>query len=287
MAQEFLLYGNWSKNIGLSLLATGVEESKVFDHTLLYFVVDGAWKLDRLFEWSSSGLNYNDNNEVVVLGQDGEFAVGANNSYEEGVIENIPTTTGLFNINNSLYVTAMSSQIFKSENGVGWKSYIKGVSSDNDHFTCMDGNSEIMYVAGWNGVCYMNSTNVWSEVTLPTNEKLTSISVSQKGLTVITGFQGTLLVGAKEEWEVIEHNYMLDDFWKVIISPDGQFYIAGNQAIYELIFNDGEWSFFPIFGWLIEENGIFSDMFFEGKDIFRVLSEKGLFKRVKNEWISL
>lgn len=288
MSTEYYHYGIWNKKEDLvALLAQGVEKSESHEHTLVYIdKKKKGWPLDKYLPWNSSSINTDINGNIIVIGIDGKFAVKTGDSYVEDLIDDYPTVTSSYRADDFLYIAGLSSCLYKCSKDLKWQLDNNGIKPDED-LSSIHGNSYIMYVVGFNGICYSRKKNIWQEEPLPTNENLKSVFVDNNNKTFIVGQNGTLLIGNDGVWDSVIHDYTLDYFWSVKKFEEN-IYIAGNNIIYILNW-DGEWKITPVYGWDIDKNGTFSDIFCENGKRTRlwVMSEKGLSYLQDGEWTML
>ena len=282
MADEYLLYGSWSAGTGTVLLAEGIKESATMDHTLVYQVQNGAWRLQKLVPWKASGIVIRSDTEILLLGEDGEFAVGSGQNYSEGRIAESPTTVGLFNICGQQYAVGMSSIIYKYRGNMVWDIDIAGIEGEDNDFTCMAGNCDVIYVGGWKGVCYRRSSLTWHEEILPTNETLSGMAISEDGILLACSINGGIVIGREGQWDIVKHDFPGDSFLGAL-SYNGKFLLFGQNTVYEVERKE-DWQVTSIYAWPLEVNGVFSDAFIGESNAIWVLAEDGLFYKGAGDW---
>lgn len=285
MADEYLLFGSWSQRTGTVLLAEGAKESANVDHTLIYQLQGGAWRLQELVPWSAVGIAIRSEAEILLLGEDGEFAVGSGQNYTRGLIPGSPSMRGLFSICGEQYAVGMSSIIYRYRGNMNWVLDVAGIEGADNDFTCMAGNCDVVYVGGWNGVCYKRISLRWEEEILPTNEKLSGMAMLDDGVLLACSLSGGIVIGQQGQWNLIKHDFAGDSF-QGALSYNGKFLLFGQNSVYEVKRGEG-WQVTPIFAWPLEIHGVFSDAFIGESNAIWVLAEDGLFYRGTGDWQTL
>lgn len=91
-----------------------------------------------------------------------------------------------------------------------------------------------IYCTGQYGEIWFYDGAHWRQEDSPANLALTGICVRHSGEVVVVGMSGTLLVGRRGTWAVIDHQATERDFWG-ITEFLGEIYVSSHDGVYRLV----------------------------------------------------
>ncbi len=101
-------------------------------------------------------------------------------------------------------------------------------------FESIDGKTESdIYAVGWGGEIWHFDGNYWEKIDYLTNLALYKIRYAGDGFFYACGQMGTVLKGYAGQWEIVENNVTVEDFWGIEWFA-GNIYISSLYLLYVL-----------------------------------------------------
>nr|WP_319490552.1 hypothetical protein [uncultured Desulfobacter sp.] len=176
------------------------------------------------------------------------ICIGSGDVHEELIQTNdifpkeIGPLTKIKTICNKAYAVGMNRQVYRRETSNQWRCIDDGARVVNSEFKegnivgfqDIDGFTETeLYAVGLGGEIWSFNGDIWENLFSPTNIPLTGICTDGDQTVYICGRLGTLIVGRKNNWEIIENNITEDDFWSIIYFK-GHVYFSTFWQVYRL-----------------------------------------------------
>jgi hypothetical protein len=159
------------------------------------------------------------------------------------------------NIGDELYVIGEERSVWvmrdsmwhRQENGISQKESLPEPGSsdfdEDEYISNLIEHSEIMFSisgSGANDLCLVGTSGeiwtwngkIWEKESSPTNQNLYDVYCLNEGHYIICGQNGTILIGGKGEWHVIESNNDHSDFCSITKFRD-KFYLADGHNLFE------------------------------------------------------
>jgi hypothetical protein len=90
-----------------------------------------------------------------------------------------------------------------------------------------------LYAVGWKGEIWWLKDGRWRAIDSPTNVILTGVAAGPAGDLCACGQVGTVLVGAGDAWQYIDHQFTAEDLWSAAWFRD-RFYVSSMRSIFAL-----------------------------------------------------
>ncbi len=202
----------WSKQ-ELPLVAFAAADAEFPDVQILVFGIEG-----NLFRWTKSGFL----SEIIDESEAGPQHYGDLRSVKK--------------IGKKIHVAGMSRTVYRCD-GVGeWTRLDHEVRDDDGDtsagFNSIDGFSEKeIYAVGWDGEIFWRDDARWSKVDSPTNLALLKVVCASNKKVFACGMAGTLLVGHRNAWEVVDQDETTENFVDAVWFK-GALYLATATGIF-------------------------------------------------------
>ncbi|AGU47748.1 hypothetical protein VAPA_1c06180 [Variovorax paradoxus B4] len=212
---------------------------KAVAHTRLVSVDEGEIANVKDLPWRAAGMcvaKLPGEKLVVVSGDGAVFTYVGGNEGSEKIRDAFDLRTCAC-IEGHAYAAGMNREVFRRAREGQWSAmHAPGVEGDDDvaGFEAIDGfGANDLYAAGWEGEVWHWQGSAWTQCESPVNVVLSGICCAGDGHVYACGQSGTLLRGRGEDWEVLETEGLIDDFWDVRWFMD-RLYVASMSALYVL-----------------------------------------------------
>jgi len=214
-------------------------QKKAVAHTRLGSVDEGEIANVKDLPWRAAGMciaKLPSEKLVVVSGEGAVFTyVGGNEGSEK--IRDAFDLRACACIEGHAYAAGMNREVFRRAREGQWSAmHAPAVEGDDDvaGFEAIDGfGANDLYAAGWEGEVWHWRGSAWTQCESPVNVVLSGICCAGDGNVYACGQSGTLLRGRGQDWEVLETDGLIDDFWDVRWFMD-RLYVASMSALYVL-----------------------------------------------------
>jgi hypothetical protein len=140
-------------------------------------------------------------------------------------------------IDGHAYACGMNREVFRRAGEGKWTAmHAPGADGDDDiaGFEAIDGfGADDLYAVGWEGEIWHWQSGAWTQGPSPVNVVLSGVCCAGDGNVYACGQSGTLLRGRGQDWDVLETDGLIDDFWDLRWFM-GRLYVASMSALYEL-----------------------------------------------------
>jgi hypothetical protein len=140
-------------------------------------------------------------------------------------------------IDGHAYACGMNREVFLRAGEGKWTAmHAPGADGDDDiaGFEAIDGfGADDLYAVGWEGEIWHWQSGAWTQGPSPVNVVLSGVCCAGDGNVYACGQSGTLLRGRGQDWDVLETDGLIDDFWDLRWFM-GRLYVASMSALYEL-----------------------------------------------------
>ena len=253
-----------SKNNPLSFVSGYVQD---IEHILVTAQIDElaevgepdsfvlSWKHSDYKWWETCDLEWSVTRICVFSGQTeqifatgplGRVVIHENNGMREEDIDSSSKGISLHGdirdlefIGEHLYATGMGRQVYRRVGDDHWVHQDLGVLqhlsiTEVTGFNSIDGlDEDDIYAVGFYGEIWQFHKQSWQQLESPTNVILNKVKVIGKDLVYVCGQQGMLLVGAKNQWKIIEHDVTKDQIWDMEWFHNS-LYLTTDTCIYRL-----------------------------------------------------
>lgn len=231
-------------DLGYLIAGDNELDEMEYDHSLV-FEWDpnasgwGGYKLD----WTATTACVCEypKEQLVVVGQYGEYLVFGQGDNYEGVIPAKSTASGeaapfrgVNSIAGKAYAVGMNSQVFRRDGRTDWASLDQGLAPEI-RLEAIDGFApDALYAVGWKGALWYYNGSHWLPIDSPTNEILTGVCCAGDGQVYACGRNAVILKGSGGQWEVLDHGITEEDFWDMEWF-EGKLYLSTTRFVYNLI----------------------------------------------------
>lgn len=140
-------------------------------------------------------------------------------------------------IDGYAYACGMNREVFRRAGEGKWTAMHAPAAEGDDEvagFEAIDGfGADDIYAVGWEGELWHWQAGSWTQGPSPVNVVLSGVCCAGDGNVYACGQAGTLLRGRGQDWEVLETEGLMDDFWDLRWFM-GRLYVASMSALYEL-----------------------------------------------------
>lgn len=214
----------------------------------LYGWLGDDWYDFGTYGWRTCGVCIlEESGTIVGVSDAGDVAIAARGGVREvetvGYGDQIPLHLGKLRavkaIGGVAIVTGMGRQVYMRESSGRWKAIDEGVRRLNPGrkpvgFEGIDGFSlENIYGVGWNGEIWHYDSKRWTQKSSPTNQVLTNVCCGGDGNIYVCGRRGLLIAGRDEQWEIVDQQNTIEDFWGIAWFAD-KLHLATMRAVYVL-----------------------------------------------------
>lgn len=233
----------------LSLVDDNLAEQRIA-HSYVKEYDAGLWRgeadMDVKWDTVSATLSKYPLEQGLILGERGQVMCDGSGDYhfeQIGTGDNSPANYGPMRgirlIGDQVYAVGMNRQVYRRDKKGNWTNIDSDIKTppDNDEvtgFEAIDGfNEKEIYAVGWDGEIWQYDGRKWSQKDSPTNFVLVDVCCGGDGNVYACGRVGTLLRGRGDRWEVINHDSITDDIWKLAWFND-RLYLSTMDAVYTL-----------------------------------------------------
>jgi hypothetical protein len=225
-----------------------VDDLKDKSAAQLYGWLGDDWYNFGTYDWNACDVCIIKESETIVCVSDiGDVAVAQRGGIRKTEIighENeLPIDIGKLRaikaINNSVIAVGMGRQVYIRKAQDQWLAIDKDIRSFPSQgkvfgFEDIDGFSlENMYCVGWYGEIWHYNGKKWTQKNSPTNQILSIVCCGGDGNIYICGRRGLIIIGKGDQWEIIEQQDTIEDFWGMVWFS-GKLHLASTRAIYVL-----------------------------------------------------
>jgi len=208
-------------------------------HTRLGSVDEGEVANVKDLTWRAAGICVarKPSEKLIVVSGDGQVFtyVGGQESGEK--IRDAFDLRACAAIDGYAYACGMNREVFRRGGEGKWTAmHAPAAEGDDDvaGFEAIDGfGADDIYAAGWEGEVWHWQGSAWAQAPSPVNVVLSGVCCAGDGNVYACGQAGTLLRGRGQDWEVLETEGLIDDFWDLRWFMD-RLYVASMSALYEL-----------------------------------------------------
>ena len=208
-------------------------------HTRLGSVDEGEVANVKDLTWRAAGICVarKPSEKLIVVSGDGQVFtyVGGQESGEK--VREAFDLRACAAIDGYAYACGMNREVFRRGGEGKWTAmHAPAVEGDDDvaGFEAIDGfGADDIYAAGWEGEVWHWQGSAWAQAPSPVNVVLSGVCCAGDGNVYACGQAGTLLRGRGQDWEVLETEGLIDDFWDLRWFM-GRLYVASMSALYEL-----------------------------------------------------
>lgn len=183
---------------------------------------------------------------VIVVGNEGTVVRWDAQDFSEEQIDTSaegPEARGnlreVSTIGKRAYAVGMGRMVYRCDGKAQWSRIDQGVRADVDAepdagFNSIAGFDEgEIYAVGWNGEIWGYDAKRWSRHESPTNMALQKVVCGGDGVVYAVGQRGLIVRGRGTQWDVVEHEVTIEDFWGAAWFQ-GKLYISSANGIYTL-----------------------------------------------------
>lgn len=229
-----------------------VEAGEPDSFVLKWKRVDYKWSEVCDLDWSATRVCviFGQTNQIFVTGPFGRVAIQDDEGLREEDIDNSSNGVSVHGvirdlqfIGKRLYVCGMGRQIYVRDENDHWVHRDNGVlqapsTTEVTGFNSIDGlNEDDIYAVGFYGEIWRYHNQCWQKIESPTNVILNKVKVIRNDLVYISGQRGMLLVGAENEWKIIEHQVIKDQIWDIEWFQNA-LYLSTDASIFKLLPDD-------------------------------------------------
>ncbi len=195
--------------------------------------------------------------DIIVLGRDGEVAVGFSDQMAESNIEDkkqsVGPTRGVRCIGDSIFAYGMRRQVYRRDKRGDWESLNRGIPpavkdpnttgdekikqtiSNSGGFNAVAGPlPNELYAVGTNGEIWRTNDGEWLAVDSPTNILLTGATTVPDGTIYACGLEGMILKGRGEAWSAVTYEGQQGLGFRAIASFKDQLFLADGDSVRRL-----------------------------------------------------
>jgi hypothetical protein len=142
-------------------------------------------------------------------------------------------------IGKHAYAVGMGRWVYRCDGQANWARIDHGIRADfaaepDAGLNAIDGFDEgEIYAVGWNGEIWGYDAQKWSRYDSPTNLALQKVVCGSDGVVYAVGQRGLIVRGRGSQWDVVEHDVTIEDFWGAAWFQ-GKLYIASANGLYAL-----------------------------------------------------
>lgn len=215
----------------------------------------GAW-VSKAFQVRATRLAFIPHPEphLLLMAIDGRIVRwDANASSEEEVDKsqegprNVGDLREVRSIGKHAYVAGMGRTVYRCDGPASWVRIDKGVrvavgDESDAGFNSIHGfDDKDIYAAGWDGEVWTFDGKKWRKRETPTNVGLYRVHCAPDGNVYVAGQGGTILVGTKDRWSVLEHDATEEDFYgsawfrdRLYLSTPNGIFVVKNRTLEKL-----------------------------------------------------
>lgn len=208
-------------------------------HTKVLQWMDGQFD-HFMIDWHTTAMTlYSEPLTLFSMGLDGDIHVFEDERQHE--IINGPQFIGPLRdmriIAGTNYVAGMQRQVYRRRGPHDWVSISDAIRNTDGikGFNSLDGfAADEIYAAGLDGEVWRFDGQHWHAIDAPTSIALQRVLCADNGHVYIVGLAGTILVGRHDQWDVIDTDDSIEDFWGVEWF-NGHLYIATTKVVYKMV----------------------------------------------------
>lgn len=228
-------------DVGYILACDPKLEENNIPHTIFFKWCDGDLKSGSLnFDAHSICITSEPEFSLVMLASSGDYAVTTpQKKFAGNIFKGLPKRQkyGSFRlvtgIEGKAYSAGHGGMVYRLDKLTEWVRIDNGLP-DDFKITSIDGfNADDIYAVGYKGEAWHFSGLHWSKVNLPVNINLTSVKCAGDGNVYIAGYDGVLLCGYSNEWDIIAKEETGGTIWDLEWFQDN-LYISTMLFVYTL-----------------------------------------------------
>lgn len=142
-------------------------------------------------------------------------------------------------IGKHAYAVGMGRWVYRCDGVDQWTRIDQGVRADvavepQAGFNSIAGFDESeLYAVGWNGEIWRFDSQAWSKQDSPTNLALQKVVCGGDGVVYAVGQRGLIVRGRGAQWDVLDHDETVEDFWGACWFQD-KLYLSTANGLYVL-----------------------------------------------------
>lgn len=177
---------------------------------------------------------------ILVVSADGLYAMFSK-SVKTGNIFHSPMAGGphfgsirsVASIAGVAYAVGLRATVFRLDDQSQWIWLGQGLPGSSN-FEAIDGKgNDDIYAVGSKGAIWHFDGKEWSQEHVPTNSNFTSVVHAPDGSVYIAGHAGTLIMGSKGRWELLEQENVREDIWGLAWFS-GKLFVSTFLGVYQL-----------------------------------------------------
>lgn len=234
------------KESGYFILTNDELADKQIPHAVVFAYQRGTLYNAGRLKWDAAAACFcrQPQEQLVVVGVFGQAYVrGSGDEHNETILSGTPGTRARIRcataIDGKAHVAGMDRCVFRRDDRDNWTPIDRGTrlaagSDDVVGFESLDGlSSRDIYGVGWGGEIWHYDGVTWQQVDSPVNTILTGVCCAGDKEVYACGRLGTLLVGEKDRWMVVEHQSTEKDIWGLAWF-NNHLYVSTLRAVYTL-----------------------------------------------------
>ena len=208
-------------------------------HTRLGSVDEGEIANVKDLAWRAAGICVvrKPAEKLVVVSGDGQVFTYVGGQEGSEKISDAFDLRACAAIDGHAYACGMNREVFRRAGEGKWTAMHAPAAEGDDEvagFEAIDGfGADDIYAVGWEGELWHWQGSAWAQGPSPVNVVLSGVCCAGDGNVYACGQAGTLLRGRGQDWEVLETEGLMDDFWDLRWFM-GRLYVASMSALYEL-----------------------------------------------------